>query len=221
MQRKFVKCFLRPIPVYCFHQVSAEYNPLTMWECDWTQIDQFKRNIMHLKESGVKFISLQEAHAKLKNDRFRCKRYAVLSADDGYKSLLNILPWLEEQKIPVTLFINGKYLDGKSYRHNPKEKYLLKAELWALTSPLIEIGHHGWEHNRVSEMTEAEFEKSVELNVNLLQVHPNYVPFWAYTYGDHTQMSDEYLRAHGIVPIYIDGVKNYNNHDVIHRELLV
>ena len=69
-------------------------------------------------------------------------------------------------------------------------------------------------------MTNEEFIASVTRNVNLLQEHPSYIPFWAYTYGEHTQVSDENLRAQGIVPIYIDGLPNYNNQDVIHRELL-
>ena len=127
---------------------------------------------------------------------------------------------MQAVRITVTLFINGKYLDGKSYRKNPKEQYLTKEELWALTSPLIEVGNHGWEHIRVTNQAEDEFVKSAELNVKMLSTHPNYIPFWAYTYGDHTQMSDEYLIEQGIVPVYIDGVKNYYDSTVIHRELI-
>ena len=220
IKRKLTKMRLQPIRVYCMHHVSAEFDADSMNRGDWMQIEEFKQKVLGQRKDGVEFITLMEAYQHICNDCVRCKKYAVLTFDDGYASLKEILPCLEEQNIPVTLFINGKYLDGRSYRKSQKEKYLTKEELWALTSPLIEIGHHGWEHNRVSEMTKVEFKKSVELNVNLLKSHPNYVSFWAYTYGDHTNASDEYLRAQGIVPVYIDGQSNYNNQDVIHRVLL-
>lgn len=220
IKRKLKKLRLLPIRVYCLHHVCAEFDAESMNACDWTQIDEFKTKVLALQKDGVEFISLTDAYRHICNDWVRCKKYAVLTFDDGYTSLKEILPWLDEQKIPVTLFINGKYLDGKSYRKNPKEKYLTKDELWTLTSPWIEIGNHGWEHNRVTEMTNEEFLDSEGRNVKLLQTHPNYMPFWAYTYGEHTEASDVYLGAQGIVPVYIDGVKNYNNHNVIHRELL-
>ena len=220
IKRKWMKMRLQPIRVYCLHHVCAELDPESMNACDWMQIDEFKAKVKAMQQDGVEFISLSDAYFHIGDDKIRCEKSAVLTFDDGYASLKEILPWLNEQQIPCTLFINGKYLDGKSYRHNPKEKYLTKEELWALTSPLIEIGHHGWEHNRVSEMTKVEFEKSVESNVSQLKEHPNYVPFWAYTYGEHTEASDKYLRAQSIVSVYIDGVKNYNDANVIHRELL-
>lgn len=215
-----MKLRLQPIRVYCLHHVCAAFDAESMNECDWTQIDEFKSKVLSMLQDGVEFISLRGAYAKLTNDKFRYHKYAVLTFDDGYASLKEILPWLEEQHIPATLFINGKYLDGKSYRKNPEERYLSKDELLASASPLIEIGNHGWEHNHVPELTQDEFIASVERNVGLLKTIPNYISFWAYTYGEHTQASDEYLRAQGIVPIYIDGLPNYNNLDVIHRELL-
>lgn len=212
---------LQPIRVYCLHHVCAEFDPESMNRGDWMQTDDFKQKVQALRQEGVEFISMKDAYRHICEDNVRCKKYAVLTFDDGYASLKEILPWMEEQKIPAMLFINGRYLDGKSYRKNPKEQYLTKDELWALTSPMIEIGHHGWEHNKTTAMTDAEFVESVERNMSALHNHPNYIPFWAYTYGNHTDVSDEYLRTHGIVPIYIDGKKNYNNSTIVHRELMV
>lgn len=131
-----------------------------------------------------------------------------------------MFPWLEEQKIPTTLFINGKYLDGKSYRRNPKERYLIKDELFALTSPFLEIASHGWEHMDASQMTIDEFSQYIDSNVDLLQTHPRYISFHAYTWGKHTADADVYLLSKKITPVYIDGMKNYNELNVIHRELL-
>ncbi len=215
-----MKLRLQPIRVFCFHHVCAEFDAESMNTGDWMQIDEFKANVLSMQQNGVEFISLTDAYKHICNDYVRCKKYAVLAFDDGYASLKEILPWLENQKIPAALFINGKYLDGKSYRKNPKEKYLTKEELFALTSPFIEIGSHGWEHKRATEMTAEEFAESVKRNIGLLSGHPNYIPFFAYTYGAHSNNTDDYLHRQGLVPIYIDGMKNYNEIKVIHRELL-
>lgn len=215
-----MKFRLQPIRVFCLHHVCKTYYESTMYYDDWMQIDKFKAKVQRMQHDGVEFISLKEAYNKITNDKFRNRKYAVLTFDDGYASLKEILPWLENQKIPATLFINGKYLDGKSYRKNPNEKYLTKEGLFALTSPLIEIGSHGWEHNRATKMTAEEFAESVKRNIDLLSGYPNYIPFWAYTYGSHSNKTDDYLHRQGLVPIYIDGMKNYNDNKAIHRELL-
>lgn len=222
IKRKLMKMRLQLIRVFCLHHVCATFDAESMNACDWMNIDEFKAKVQALQQDGVEFISLTEAYKHICDNWIRCKKYAVLTFDDGYASLKEILPWLNEQHIPATLFINGKYLDGKSYRKNPKEKYLTKEEMDQLSKqyPLLTIGSHGWEHNHVPAMTNDEFATSAERNVSLLQNLPNYVPFWAYTYGNHTEASNDYLRAQNIIPIYIDGLPNYNNQDVIHRELL-
>jgi len=221
IRRKWTKIRLRPIHVYCFHHVCAKFDAETMVACDWMQIDEFKKKIIAARQNGVEFISLTEAQEKMQRDIFRCKKYAVLTFDDGYASLKEILPWLEEQHIPAKLFINGIYVDGKSYRTNPKERYLTKDELWALTSPYIEIGSHGWQHTDAIEMSADEFEQSITQNNELLHTHPCYVPFHAYTWGKHTNVTDAYLQSHDITPVLMDGMPNYNNPAVIHRELLI
>ena len=220
IQRKLLHLRLQPIRVFCLHHVCKTYDESTMYYDDWMDIDKFKAKVLSMQQDGVEFISLTDAYNKITNDKFRNHKYAVLTFDDGYASLKEILPWLAEQHIPAALFINGKYLDGKSYRDNPKEQYLTKEELFALTSPLIEIGSHGWEHNRTTEMTLEEFAESVKRNIGLLSGHPNYIPFGAYTYGSHSNNTDDYLHRQGLVPVYIDGMKNYNEIKVIHRELL-
>ena len=102
---------LQPIRVFCLHHVCEQFDADAMYACDWMALDEFKQKIIALRRQGYQFISLTDAYEYLKKDWFRRKKYAVLTFDDGYKSLKEVLPWLEKQKIPATLFINGKYLD--------------------------------------------------------------------------------------------------------------
>lgn len=220
LKRKWIKLRLQPIRVFCLHHVCEKFDDESMYPCDWMDIDVFKGKIIDLQKQGYQFISLTKAYKHLKQDYFRRKKYAVLTFDDGYKSLTEVLPWLEEQQIPATLFINGKYLDGKSYRETPKEQYLTYDELFSLTNPLIEIGHHGWEHTAATEMTEEELLESLQRNIEVLSAHPRYIPFWAYTYGIHNQNSDFTLSNNGMNLILVNGGKNYKLMGAIDRELL-
>lgn len=217
--RKFMKLRLQPIRVFCLHHVCKEYDAESMYACDWMEISSFQSKINDLREQGVQFISLLDAYQHLQNDWIRTKKYAVLTFDDGYKSLQEILLWLEEQQIPATLFVNGKYLDGISCRENPKEQYLTYDELFNLTNSLIEIGHHGWEHTAADEMNNDELYLSLTSNEKILSNHPRYIPFWAYTWGRHNKQNDEYLRSKGIVPVLIEGNKNYKWIGSIDREI--
>ena len=218
IKRKFIKLRLQPIRVFCFHQVSDVFDSSTMWKCDWTQTDQFKNNIEILQKTYT-FISLEEARIHLLNDIFRVRKYAVLTCDDGYASLKEVLPWLKEHDIPVMLFINPDYAAGKAYRESDKEKYLTIEELAELD---VEIGMHGLLHLDVTKMNEDEFyefaESSFHHSINSSLKH--FIPFWAYTWGRHNSMTDRVLKEKGITPVYIDGMKNYNDASCIHRELL-
>jgi peptidoglycan/xylan/chitin deacetylase (PgdA/CDA1 family) len=214
-----MKLRLEPIRVFCLHHACEQFDAEAMYPCDWVAMDEFKKKIIALRSQGYQFISLTDAYEYLKKDWFRRNKYAVLTFDDGYKSLKEVLPWLEEQKIPATLFINGKYLDGKSYRETPNEHYLTYDELFALTSPLLEIGHHGWEHTAATEMTDEELLESLQKNMEVLSAHPRYIPFWAYTYGIHNQTSDVTLSNNGMTLVLVDGGKNYKWKGCIDREL--
>ena len=220
IQRKWLKLRLHPIHVFCLHHVCEQFDADAMYPCDWIALVEFKKKINILRGQGYQFISLTSAYEHLKKDWFRRKKYAVLTFDDGYKSLNEVLPWLKEQKIPATLFINGKYLDGKSYRDIPKERYLTYDELFSLTSSLIEVGHHGWEHVAATEMSETELIDSMQKNIEVLSSHPRYIPFWAYTWGQHTERADTCLKQVGITPVIITGHGNYNFNGLIDRELL-
>lgn len=213
---------LHPIRVLCFHQVSDTFDESTMQRCDWMQTDVFKRIICNMREHGYVFISLPEAREKLRRNVFRFKKYAVLTADDGWASLRNILPWLNEQQIPVTLFLNPGYLDGKHYREKQTEKYLTEKDvnLFYSSYPLLTIGMHGWTHTNALYQTKQEFEEGVTRSMDYLCKFPNYIPYYAYTWGKHTRESDEVLKEKNLCPVYVYGNLNYNNSSYIFREIL-
>lgn len=234
IQRKLLHLRLQPIHVFCFHHVSETYDASYMWKEDWTQTDVFKRNIQNLKEQGYTFISLSDAQKKLKHDWFRHKKYAVLTADDGFKSLLNILPWLNEQNIPITLFVNPQYimedrigenmqnrLDQSQTKVSSGEIYLKMNEILSIQSPSITFAYHGYEHLDEWDMNKETFTQNLTRCIETMQRDfPNVIPFYAHTYGHATKGYDAILHEYGLTPVYVSGNSNYNDASNIDRELI-
>ena len=206
IKRKWTRLRLRPVRVFCFHHVSDVFEPETMWECDWMQTEVFKKRILTLKEKYT-FISLEEAHAHIANDRFRVNNFAVLTSDDGWASLKNILPWLAEEKIPITLFLNPMYMDGKHFQSRDSEVFLTKEEVADLTEryePFITIASHGWSHEDCLKMSMESFKDSVSKSEEYLTPMKGKVPFYAFTFGRHNTKQFEFFEQCSLVPVLKD-----------------
>lgn len=235
IQRRWMKLRLQPIRVLCFHQVSETYDPAVYCKPDWIPLEFLKHYIKQLQSEGYEFISLQEAYEHIKNDRFRRKKYAVLTADDGLRCQSALVPWLEEKQIPITFFVNLETLDGntcgiqvkkyfnitdqKAELKHAKELYFTKEDMQHL-SPLVSIGMHGINHEEVNQLSAEEFKKIVTTCVEALDEYSNYIPFYAYTYGKHNRQTDEILQKANIIPVLADGGVNYSDKSIIHREIL-
>lgn len=236
IRRKWTKFRLQPIRVLCFHQTSETYDPDVYCKPDWIPLSFLKDYVKLLQSRGYEFITLEEAHRHVRYDYFRTHKYAVLTADDGLLCQASLLPWLEEQHIPITMFLNIKNLDGKTcgepeknFFHITNEQeeslhasklYCTKEQLFALSSPMLSIGMHGLTHDKVTSLTKDEFVAQLLMCRDTLNVHPAYIPYFAYPYGIHSMATDKELHTLNIVPVYADGCVNYNDSSVIHRVIL-
>lgn len=233
IRRKWTKIRLQPIRVFCIHHVSDAYDAATMWEEDWTNTDVLMNFIKDLRQNGYTFITLPEAHVKMTKDKFRKAKYAVLTADDGFKSLINIVPWLIVQEIPITLFLNPKYIieDGigenvqarldKTRCAKGSEIYLRKSDLDNVKSPLVTIAYHGYEHLDEWKMDERAFVQNVEQCERALKVFPlKVIPYYAHAYGHAREENDCILTNKKLTPVYVSGGANYNDPTRIDRELI-
>lgn len=234
--QKLIKMRLQPIRVFCFHQTSEQYVEGLYCNPDWIPTDFLKKHIEQLFAEGYQFISLEEAHKHIQNDIVRIRKYAVITADDGMLCQTALLPWFEERNIPITFFIDLETLDGKTCTMPvmnylkiedaeeeakiAKQLYLTKEQLMQLSSPMLTIGMHGVKHEPVHRLNRTEFQSQVQLCKQALSKHPSYIAYYAYPYGAHTNENNEVLESEGIIPVYADGEMNYNDGNVIHREIL-
>lgn len=230
-----MKLHLQPIRVLCFHQTTETYDPEKYCKPDWIPLDFLKKYIDKMQSEGYEFISLVEAQKYIEKDVIRFKKYAVLTADDGLRCQLALIPWLKEKQIPITLFVNLETLKGdvcgvqmKKYfkvkdkiteAKYAKELYFSKDDIEHLPS-IVSIGMHGITHDDVTGMKGEEFGKMIRICESSLKSNSHYVPFYAYTYGRHSYRTDEILKQLHVIPVLADGGVNYNDSTVIHREIL-
>ena len=235
INKVYIRSRLRPIHVFCLHQISDIYDPVRCYAGDWISTNEFK-SVIDILSSKYSFISLTEAKRKLKRDWFRWKEYAVLTFDDGYASIYPSLEWIERRGIPYTLFINAKYLDGSSCsKHilkHAKEQcegitesevvkglYLSENDILKRSSRLCEVGSHGFEHIDASRLSPSGFADQVSNNLSILLHFNSFVPFYAYTWGHHSDETDRYLNRMKLTPVLMDGQMNFKDSKLIHREL--
>ena len=219
INNRLQKIRLQPIEVFLFHDVSDRFNPQTSLRQDWTSTQQFKQLILQFK-TQYQFIPLTQAYLKLNQNYFRTRKYAVLTSDDGFQSNLEILQFLQQQQIPVTLFINPQYLDGKTIRSNyaPAPLYLTQQQLFNINSPLVTIGMHNFGHVDATQQSPDEFKQSVAQCIEILSHHPRYIPYFAYPWGSYNDSTQQILNQNHIIPLFCDGNTNYTYQGGISRK---
>jgi len=221
IQRHLTRITLAPIEVFVFHSVSDTFDSSLCQKQDWTPTPAFQQHILKLKQKYT-FISLPEAYRKLTTGILRRHRYAVLTSDDGNRSLLSLLPWLDRQQIPITLFLNPRYLDGTSIRpdYAPAPQYITQADLPSIHSPLVSIALHGYEHTDSTTLPPQEFDHQVDLCLQALQSHPRFIPYFAYTWGRYNSRTQDIIRHKGLIPVFCDGASNRRYRDGISRRCI-
>jgi peptidoglycan/xylan/chitin deacetylase (PgdA/CDA1 family) len=137
-----------PIAVVVFHRVADD--GATAWTCP---TEMFCRQIRWLRRH-FELISLAEVQRRL-----RCKQSSHpavhITFDDGYADNARFaLPWLLEQKIPVTYFVSVEQAaTGRPFSHDLAAGYSFAphrpAELRQLANAGLEIGCHSYSHRNL------------------------------------------------------------------------
>ena len=131
----------------------------------------------------------------------------------------------------MTFFINTKYIyneaSGPNIKHaqssthiDSSNIYIKLNDLHLFNSPLFSFAYHGYEHLDEREMNTVQFSQNIENCLLQMKQIPNVVPFYAHTYGHTKKGNDVILRKYGLTPVYVSGNVNYDNYEVIDRELI-
>jgi len=69
--------------------------------------------LVHMKRDGYEFVDMDGVVERLASGDARRGRFAVVTADDGYRdNLLEALPVLERHRVPMTIYVAPALIDG-------------------------------------------------------------------------------------------------------------
>jgi len=154
--------------IWCFnfHQISMKYDPLFHNRGTFTSLSLFSKYIRYIR-NRFNLISVSKAFEMLDNKSVN-DRYACITFDDGDSSIEDIIPYLIENNIPASFFLNTAYIDDKKIDPFRVANYLVNANLENINITKSQIC--GWvkilRHSR--KLDEYNYAKNKLLNLNYL-----------------------------------------------------
>ena len=149
-----------------FHDVSDMGGELTI------SLERFKEILDAHKKKGYSFISLND----LENvDNFEQK--CIVTFDDGYKSALDCVPYLNDNNIPFCVYVIPSRIGDVGY--------LSEEDLKTLSAnTLCTIGNHTMNHIMARKSNKKKLEQEVrKANVYLEDITGKKVVHFAFPYG--------------------------------------
>jgi peptidoglycan/xylan/chitin deacetylase (PgdA/CDA1 family) len=173
-----------PIMTLLYHRV-ADTHP-NSWTIDW---DCFRYQIEWLGQH-FEFVSLAEAQRRIASGHNSVPTVSI-TFDDGYaENCEKAIPWLIEQKVPVTYFVTSdNILSGRPYPHDLEHKCPLPpntvAEIQAMADAGIEIGAHTRSHADLGRIESIEelTDEIVGSKYDLEALLDKPIRFFAFPYG--------------------------------------
>lgn len=177
------------LSVLCFHSFAGG-NRYGVTSQD------FMRQMRALKKQ-VDFISLDEAMEVLEGKELS-RPAVVVTVDDGYRDVLDILPFVEEERIPVALFAlsDPEHANRRELEH--RGELLSFDELKMLSGKGWIIGSHSRTHADFSKLTKDELiDEIVGSKKSLEDALGREVSYFAYPRGIYTSDAVGIVRSAG------------------------
>lgn len=180
----------RLVAVLGFHKIGEPPPPPGGWD-SWFYIPEtiFVEQLTYLATNGWQVIELAAFLRGLDAPDTLPERAALLTFDDGYRSLLDVaLPRLIQFSYPAVVFVPTQYIGGVNgfdADEEPEEAICGWEELRELERVGISVQSHGVSHRTLSHLTSAEQEHELVLSKAILEQGLNKaVEVFAYPYGD-------------------------------------
>lgn len=144
------------IIILLYHQVGFKPNANTNLDC-FCDINEFRKQMVFLKDNGFKVISLQSACYLIKQKKNPIENYVVLTFDDGCEKFYDwTFPILNDFNYPATIYPVSSSL-GKNALwpsiNNPDLNILSKRKLRELEKLGVEVGAHSLNHSKLTTIT--------------------------------------------------------------------
>jgi peptidoglycan/xylan/chitin deacetylase (PgdA/CDA1 family) len=184
---------------FCYHKFSY-----SMEDIYSTLPEVFEWQINYIKLMKIPFITQDDLAASYEAGRDPGENI-LLTVDDGWKSVMNILPILDAQQVPVTLYLYPVVIhkDVKQYI-NPDDLKVILQNKW------INYGCHSYTHPVLTKMDDAQLKHEVvdskEKLEDWLGVTLN---TFAYPYGMLNKRVENYCKKYYSIILGVnDGFNN-------------
>jgi peptidoglycan/xylan/chitin deacetylase (PgdA/CDA1 family) len=116
----------------------------------------------------------------------------LLTADDGWKSTLNILPVLDREQVPLTMYLIASVIHpGVKEYINPGDLRVLLADKW------VEYGCHTNTHPVMTKLNDAQLKYEVnDSKASLEEMTGTTLATFAYPYGILNKKVENYIRQY-------------------------
>lgn len=134
------------VPVIMYHHMLNEQS---RWG-EWTiSPDEFKADLVYLKEHGYTTMLISELVSALKGEQEMPKKPIVLTFDDGHESTYAYaFPLLKEYGMKAVVSVIGRYSDlfSEDDSHHISYSYLQWQQIKEMSdSGLVEFGNHSYD----------------------------------------------------------------------------
>ncbi len=161
---------------------------------------QFRQHVRLLQRAGFRFIDATMFLDYLRRGTPPSPRSILLTFDDAYRDLLDVVPFLEERHVPAVVFAVSQAVGGVNawdVAIGAPSLTLLDADgLLALSRHNIEIGAHSRTHRPLSTLSEVEMTEEIAGSVADLERQLGARPrLFAYPEGDFDKRVKASARA--------------------------
>lgn len=164
--------------VFMYHKFGVSKYPSTN-----ITLEQFESHLEEFSMSKYNVLSLEFILDTIINDGQLPTNTIGISIDDADKSFLaTAWPKFKEKNMPVTLFVNTSTIVDNS------KNYLNWDQIRQLKKEGVAIGAHSHTHNHLTELSNADIIKDIELSNKIFLEELGAIPaLFAYPYGETNQ----------------------------------
>lgn len=185
--------------ILMYHDVLPSRTREALWYDSTTA--EFTKDIERLTAWGATFVSMDDVHAAMTEDRPLPPRAVAITFDDNYQGFYdNAWPLLAARKIPVMMYVHTDFVGSSQGR--PKMTWETLKEL--LKSGHFSVGSHTQSHPEdfsalTEDLQDRELQQSKELLESNLGIKVDHL---SWPIGKYSQKSIEIAKKHG----YLSGV---------------
>jgi peptidoglycan/xylan/chitin deacetylase (PgdA/CDA1 family) len=192
------------LAIFSYHKIGV---PTSDAYPTWNYVPEetFVAHLSHLRDNDWTVLDLETALIGLERPETLPPRAALLTFDDGYRTMLTVAaPLLQRFGYPGVVFVPTEYIgDRNSWDEwiEPDEPICSWEELCALEQAGVAVQAHSVTHRAFSDITIHEIREEITVSKQVLeQGLERSVELFAYPYGDfgaEREIVDNALRAAG------------------------